>query len=128
MIEVRTTIRGLQEAQDANLQVIAALEPSDALGQATRWVLVGVHRYLVGITHVDTGAYRASQRMEIEGARGSIFVDPSATNPRTGKRVTSYARHEEARGGSHAAYGRTVNEIGPRLVEEGQTIIMRSLP
>ena len=128
MIQVRATIEGLQEAQDANLMVIAAMEPGGALEQATRWVLVGAHRYLVAITHVDTGAYRAGHRMELKGARGEIFVDPSAINPKTGRKVTSYARHEEARGGSHAAYGRTFDEVGARLVAEGQTIIMRALP
>jgi hypothetical protein len=128
MIQINATIQGLQEAQDANLRVIAALDPAGPLEQATRWVLVGAHRYLVTITHVDTGAYRASHRMELEGTRGEIFVDPSARNPQTGKRVRSYAIYEEKRGGSHAAYGRTVDEVGVRLVQEGQNIILRSLP
>ncbi|MCH8093069.1 MAG: hypothetical protein IH953_00605 [Chloroflexi bacterium] len=63
------------------------------------------------MTHVDTGALRASHRMELSSkgktARARIFIDPSAANPRTGRRVAKYGFYEHARGGSHAFYGRT---------------------
>ena len=98
------------------------------MGEALRWVLTAAHRYLVTITHVDTGAYRASHRMAVQETRGSIFVDPEARNPRTQKLVREYAVVEEKRGGSHAAYGRTARDIGPRLVREGGEIVLRSLP
>jgi hypothetical protein len=44
------------------------------------------------------------------------------------KLVREYAVVEEKRGGSHAAYGRTARDIGPRLVREGGEIVLRSLP
>jgi hypothetical protein len=122
------TIEGLQEAQDANLRAIAALQPSGAMGQALRLVLVTAQRYAVTITHVDTGALRASHRMEITDTRGTIYIDPSARNPRSGKLVREYARKEENRGGTHAFYRRTVNEIGDRALRDATAGIVRALP
>jgi hypothetical protein len=127
-IKVTATIEGLQQAQDANLRVIAAMQPAGATGEATRWLLTAAHRVLVTITHVDTGAYRASHRMVLTEVRGVIGVDEGATNPRTGKRVSSYAKIEEARGGEHAAYYRTAEDYGPGLLRQSGEIILRALP
>lgn len=131
MIQPGMTIKGLQEAQAAMNQIVAEMQPRGAYGKAIQFVTTQAHAYLVKITHVDTGAYRASQRMEIDlGAepRGIIFVDPSATNPRSGERVEDYAIIEEARGGDHAAYNRTVTEIGDKVVKQAGAIIEGELP
>ena len=111
------TIRGIQELQDANIKAIALFEPGDQLQAGIKDALIGLHRYLVAITHVDTGAYRASHRIELEFASGRIFVDPSAVNPRSRQLVIDYASEEEARGGSHAAYQRTVSERGNEALQ-----------
>lgn len=127
MIETSLTIEGLQEAQDLNLRVIQAFEPGGIIGEAVKSMTIDAHRYLVSITHADTGAYRASHRVKLTEIRGEISIDPSAQNPKTGRLVSSYGFIEEARGGGHAAYGRTEREVGDRILESGIVIILRSL-
>lgn len=128
MIKGGLSISGLQEAQDANLKAIVALRPSGAMGHAIRFIVTSVHRYAAIITHVDTGALRASHRMKVLDTRGAVYVDPGARNPRSGIRVVSYGKDEEERGGSHAFYGRTVSEIGGQVLREGTRIVIRALP
>lgn len=123
-MSVRLTIRGLQEAQDAINRAEAALAPSGGLGRAVQHVTAGAHRYAVTIAHVDTGAMRAAQRHETRGTRGEVYTDPGAVNPRTKERPADYIRYEEARGGSHAVYTRTVQEAGPKLLEQGTRIVL----
>lgn len=127
MLEVKQTIEGLQELQDANIKLIAAFEPDGPAGEAVQFVTTGAHRYLVGVTHIASGAYRASHRMTVTNVRGEIFIDPTARNPK-GKLVQKYAKDEEARGGSHAAYRRTYEEAGPRLLEQAAQNVIRQLP
>ncbi len=106
------TIKGIQEAQDDNLRRIAAFEPSGAAGRAIKEVAIDLHRYKVGIQHVDTGALRAGQQIRIErgGLRAVLFTSESAVNPRSRQRPAVYGYYEEMRGGMHAAADRTVNE------------------
>lgn len=128
MLAIKNTIEGLQEAQDANIRLIEALKPKGAAGEAVKFVTTQAHRYLVGVTHVESGAYKASHRMKVTDVRGQIFIDPTARKPRTGQIVSKYAKDEEARGGSHAAYQRTIDEAGPALVKQGADIVLRALP
>lgn len=121
------TIKGIQEAQRWNLRAIAALRPSGALGQAIRWGTAAAHRYAVSITHVDTGALRASHRMAVTNAQGKIYLDASAKNPRSGVRTAVYGPAEEARGGDHAFYRRTVNEAGPKIAQEMARMVAREV-
>ncbi len=122
-MSVDMTIKGIQEAQRWNLRAIAALRPSGALGRAIRWGMAAAHRYAVSITHVVTGALRASHRMAVSGTQGRIFLDPSARNPRSRVRTAVYGPAEERRGGEHAFYRRTVTEAGPRIAREmGQRV------
>jgi hypothetical protein len=120
-------ISGIQEAQDDNARRIAAMKPKGAAGEAVKHVVVGAHRYVVIITHVDTGTLRAAHRMEILGLRGRIYIDPAARNPYSGEMAEIYGPYEEARGGSHAFYQRTTEEAGPRLVNEAITILQRGV-
>ena len=130
MFDADLTIQGLQELQDANLRITAALQPSGAAGAAVQRMALEAHRYLVGITHVDTGAYRASHYIELDlpKLRATITVRPEAKNPRTGKLVREYAIQEEARGGLHAAYQRTIQEVGPAIVTRNAQSILRMFP
>jgi hypothetical protein len=131
MISADMTIEGLQEAQAAMNQLTTELQPRGAYGKAVQFVTVGALGYWMRIVHVDTGAYRASGRMRVELSaqpRGLVFVDQAARNPRSGKLVRDYAIVEEQRGGSHAAFARTVNEEGPRLVQQAGRILMEGLP
>jgi translation elongation factor EF-Tu-like GTPase len=113
-------IQGIQEAQRANMRHIASLRPTGALGVAIQEGTLAAHRYTVAITHVDTGALRASERVELEGLRGTVFVDPSTTNPRSGARPADYVMFEHARGGSHASFLRTYSEQASQI---GNTMI-----
>ena len=121
------TIQGIQEAQKANEHNIAMLQPGGAFGRAVQYTVIQAHRYAVAITHVDTGALRASHRMEVIGLHGRIFLDPTARNPRTGTLTSQYGPTEEERGGSHAFYERTAYEGGPSIVRAAITGFMSEL-
>ena len=130
MLDISMTIEGLQAAQQAHIQLMAALKPSGAFGQAIQHATARAHRYAVAITHVDTGSLRASHRMRIHrrGLRGTVYIDPGAVNPRTGQRPADYGRTEHARGGSHAFYARTIAEEGPAILQDVDGILRRGLP
>jgi len=140
MSEINLDIGGIQEAQDANARAIAALQPSGELGDAIREATTELHRYAASITHVGRyvqskssgkwrwagrgeagvggGALRASHRMEVSGLRGRIYIDPGATNSRTGRRPAEYGAYEENRSGEHAFYARTLTEYGPEVARK----------
>ena len=108
---------------------IATLDDlSGALGLAVQIGTARVHRYAVGVSHVDTGAMRASHRMEIRGLTGRVSLDRAARNPRSGALTHEYGYYEHERGGGHAFYLRTVTETGRRILREMEAIIRRGLP
>ncbi len=110
---MREAIAEIQRAQRDNNRRIAALRPAGGLGRAVQYALAQGQRAAVTLTHVDTGALRASHRMQMEGGlRGRIFIDPAALNPRSGVHTAVYGPQEHGRGGSHAFYERVVNEHG----------------
>ena len=127
-IKSGVTIEGIQRAQQKNLRAINAVSAKGKLGKAIKAIMLPAWRYLVQITHVDTGALRASQRMEYKKdgaqAEGTLFVDPKSTNPRSGSKPVEYMVYEERRGGSHASYSRTVDFINKSgLLRHGVTIV-----
>ena len=103
------TITGLQDAQRANLRHAASVKPSGSLGAAVQEGTLAAQRYMVSITHVDTGALRASLMVRVSGLRGEVYIDPGAVNPR-GQAPSEYGPYENARGGEHAFMLRTVTE------------------
>lgn len=121
------TIRGIQEAQRWNLRAIAAMQPDGQFGRAIQYATTIVHRHAVSITHVDTGALRASHRIQLDGLRGRIYIDPSSVNPDSGARPAVYGAIEEARGGSHAFYRRTVNETQNFIYQRLGIMIQRGV-
>jgi len=108
--------------------MIAALKPAGGLGRAVKAATLELHRYAATITHVDTGALRGSHRMRLDGARGEIFLDPSAQNPRSGVRTAEYGPEEHDRGGGHAFYERTVIERSDRAGQAAIDAIKEALP
>jgi hypothetical protein len=126
---VTMTIKGLQEAQQANQRRLAELKPTGALGRAIQYATATLQRHAIGVTHVDTGSLRASHRMRLEagGLRGVIYIDPSAVNPRSGQKTSVYGPHEHARGGSHAFYARTVSEAGPQVEKQAGNLVRVAL-
>lgn len=117
------TVQGLQQAQRDNLKMIRALAPNTGLGRAVQVAAIDLQRYTVAITHVDTGTLRAAHRIEMQmsgnAAQATIYVDPTAVNPRSNKRAEEYSVVEHARGEGHAFYERTYNERGDRAVDLG---------
>jgi hypothetical protein len=123
------TIRGLQEAQQANAKVIAAVKPQGGLGRAVQYATTEANRYATAITHVVTGALRSSHRMKAESnARYQIYIDPGARNPRSGNRTSIYGLVEHARGGQHAFYQRTVDEQGMQIAGRAARYLIGELP
>jgi hypothetical protein len=123
------SIRGLQQAQAANLKLIAAVKPQGGLGRAARYAAVEAERYAISITHVDTGTLRASHRIDQDGpARFIIHPDPAAKNWRSGSRAAVYGEVENARGGEHAFYERTVSERGSDIGARAVRYLISELP
>jgi hypothetical protein len=125
--DVKLSITGIQKLQAANNRRLAALKPTGAPGRALKWGTAHLHRVLVANTHVDTGALRASRRMEIVDASSRLFTDPGAINPRDGKRTAFYDEFEEARGGSHAAWRNTYTSQAPYVVTRMSAMIAEAL-
>lgn len=128
---VELSITGLQEAQEANAKDIAALQPKGAMGKAVRHGMMLAQRYAQYLTHVDTGAWRASHRMqyseEAGDPRGSIYVDPSATNPRHPTPPEEYATIWELREGEMAVYKRTQDERGQKIADEMRKVLFAGM-
>lgn len=110
-------IRGIQEAQLRNLEMMNDLQPSGGLGRLVHNVTSWLHRFITSIVHVDTGALKGAQQMSFDGLRGVVFTDPGAVNPRSGERPAIYGAIENARGGSHAFFDMTV-AAAPQIVEQ----------
>lgn len=108
-------IENIQAFQAQNLRQIQALQPSGELGKAVRRVGIATHRTVVSVTHVDTGALRAAQRIDYEEAGNeaiaTIYIDADAVNPK-GQRPMEYGVYENRRGGEHAFY-----DIGAAFAE-----------
>lgn len=117
----RVSIKGIQEAQRANIRHIAAMKPGGGFGRAIQYATIQAHRYATSITHVDTGSLKASHRMDVSGLRGRVYIDPSSPGIRgrtattrrsysTKQRPSVYGPFEHGRGGKHAFYQRTREE------------------
>ncbi len=115
----KLSIEGIQEEMARNNRRIAALKPNGEGEAAVQDAVIALHRYAVSITHVGKyeggGALKSSHRMEVTGLEGLVYIDPNSISPRRGTRKQKpviYGVYENARGGEHAFYDRTVEEIG----------------
>lgn len=112
------SIRGIQEAQRGNLNMIRTLQPGGAITDALRDGAIQAHRYAVSITHVWPimgGALRASHRIDYEQyTQFRVHIDPMAVSPRGGKPI-DYGPAEHARGGPHSFYARVESERGGEI-------------
>lgn len=121
-------IRGYEEAQRGVRQTIEAIKPTSGLGRGVKEALLILHRHSVIVTHVDTGALRASHIMDFSGSQGRIFISSSTRNPRSGQPPAIYGPAEHARGMDHAFYERTYMERGDAAAQAGMNMILRALP
>jgi hypothetical protein len=129
--DVNLTITGLQEAQQANLRLIAAMKPGGRLAGAVQYGAIEAHRYAVAISHVwiyRGGGMKASHRIAWNGGlEATISLDPSAVNPR-GQRPAVYGYYEHRRGGEHAFYKRTEVERGATIAKNMREYFLKGLP
>ena len=136
MTSTRVTIEGLQQAQQANEKMMAALRPRGTFGRAVVYVTTELHRRAVHHTPWETGGLRAAHRMKVKDLRGEIYIDPAATNPRQGgRRPAEYGFHLHQqgnqpglRGGVRAFYQYTVEHDGPAIARRGLEMIKGDLP
>jgi hypothetical protein len=123
-------IANIQDEQDRNLRRIAALQPGGELGEAVQLAGIRVHRYVVAITHVDTGALRAAHRLDYQEDGGEalvrIYIDPSAVNPHD-QLPSEYGPYEHDRGGEHAFYQRGIDEEGYSAIAASSQLLAIAL-
>lgn len=119
-------IYGIQAAQAAMLRAVNAARPGNGLQAALKEAAPVAHRYAVAITHVDTGALRASHRIALRPTRAEIYLDPAAQRS-DGRRPANYGPYEHARGGAHAFYQRVVDERANEIGEAAARGLARYL-
>lgn len=122
-MEMRFSLKGLQETQQAMLKKAQAIRKGTAIKGAVRWGTAAAHRAAIPSTPWDTAALRNAHRMRFEGqsSRGIVHIDQGAVNPR-GQRPARYGPqlHKQGmipgvRGGIRAFYEYTVRTFGPRI-------------
>lgn len=123
----KAVVEGYEELQAANRKLLAAVRPEGALGAANLYATKSMLRGVEGRVHTDTGTYKASLRAEFTGLVGRVYVAPNR-NPKSGAIASMYAKHEEARGGSHAAFANTARQDEQRVAQEATQLIVGALP
>lgn len=136
---ISVSIENIQEIQARNQQMVAALRPSGALGEAVKVTALELQRYAISITHVGryiqtrTGRWRyarpheelrASHRIAFSDsgantATATISIDAGSANP------VVYGKYEHRRGGEHAFYARAVRERGTEAMNRGRAAFKR---
>lgn len=120
-------VQGYEALQRAHVQMIAAIQPAGALGRGVIYATQTLHQEAVNATHVWTGTLRASHFMDIQGARGRIYIQ-GRQNPITGGSSADYGPGEHAKGGPHAFYNIAFNAGHQAAGEGALQIIMQALP
>ena len=121
------TVQGLEKIQAARLRLIQEMQPDGALGKAVVYGTLAMQKGLVSRIHRDTGTYAAAQITNVHGLVGRIYTG-AYRNPRSGQSASAYGPYEEARGGSHAAYGTTYREESPAIEARAIALVMGDLP
>ena len=148
---ISVSIENIQEVQARNQQMVAALRPSGALGEAVKVTALELQRYAISITHVGRyiqtrtgrwryarpheegrggGALRASHRIAFSDsgantATAIISNDAGSVNPLTNQKPVVYGKYEHRRGGEHAFYARAVKERGTEAMNRGRAAFKR---
>ena len=121
------TVQGYEKIQEARRQFVYAMQPQGAFGAANKYATLQLMRGVRARAHVATGTYRASITPEFDGLYGRVYVAPNR-NPVSGQSASVYGPHEEARGGSHAAFAGAMAQDGARALQDGVNILIRALP
>ena len=136
-VDPRLTITGIQKLQRANAKMINALKPSGARGRAVQYGLTEGHKQALIETHTDTGALKASHRMQYGsggamGPTGTIYIDRTTRNPKTNAMPYIYGVYEHARAdsgsGGHDFYARVVRLHGKRIIAGMIKVLVGDFP
>lgn len=129
------SIKGLQKAQQANLQMIRAMRPSGALGRAIQYAGLTMHRHVVPSTPHQYGALRAAHRVENKPLQARIYIDPGARAPRSSERPSVYGAILHGHGmipglksGIRAFYAYSVQTYGAKVAKGAIREFKRELP
>lgn len=118
MADYSVELQGFREAQAAMLRAVEAVQPSGAMGEATKEALFMAQAYAASITHQDTTTLSLSHLIQYDSSGGFVYPSPYNINPKSHKPPSYYAIYEENRGGDHAFYARTVDEQGQAILEK----------
>jgi hypothetical protein len=124
---VSVVVQGYQELQAAAQKLVAAAQPSGALGKAVQLATLQSQQGVKGRAHVQTGTYQGSVILDYADLLGHVFIAPNA-NPVSGSLASVYGPIEEARGGEHAAWATTMQQDAPGVMVQAAQIILASLP
>ena len=129
--DLKIIIRGLDEAQRANVRHLNSLKMNGALGEAVRRMETEAIFASRDLTHVWTGTLRASHigdrpYQESDFVRGVVHIAPNQ-NPIHGIPANIYGVTEHTRGFTHAFYERVANERGQAILKIGADAYQRGL-
>lgn len=116
MSDITVRAQGIEQAKQMLRRAERAVTPRGALGTGIRKGLTLLQIYAAGITHRDTGTLSAAHLIQYASGKGYVYPSPYAINPKSRKPASYYGPFEEARGGSHAFYRRTVDAMEDRVV------------
>lgn len=120
-------VQGYEQLQVAAQKLLEAVKPSGGLGKAVVYATGEYQKGVQGRAHVDTGTYKSSITPDVQGLTGRVYTAANR-NPRSGASASTYGPYEEARGGSHAAYGATYREESPAIAARAIELVMGDLP
>ena len=117
MSDITIRVQGADQAKQVLQRAERAVTPRGALGVGIRKGLTLLQIYAASVTHRDTGTLSAAHLTQYASGKGYVYPSPYAINPKSRKPASYYGPFEEARGGSHAFYRRTVDAMEDRVVD-----------
>lgn len=127
MSDITVRAQGVEQARQILQRAERAVTQRGALGIGIRKGLTLLRIYAGSITHRDTGTLSAGHLTQYASGRGYVYPSPYAINPKSRKPASYYGPFEEARGGSHAFYRRTVDATEDRVVDTVASEIARGI-
>jgi hypothetical protein len=128
-VEIEYRVTGFYKVQKAIAEVNSVGLYRGAFRDSLSGALRKGRNYAERITHVLTGNLARSHLWEYDSHRlaGRIYIDPRVVYARgsTLQWPRFYGPYEEARGGAHAFYARTAEEMNTYLRTEGMRRIVR---
>lgn len=108
--------QGFEEAAE----LLANVDIAGQLSGGIDSVVYSMTRFAAFITPVATGAMRDAWTGRVQGLAGVVYINPAATNPRSGVPVTQYAGAMSDRLGIQDAVIAEGGRLAARVLEEIQ--------